>query len=325
MGLELEVNGSEAGEGGLGILLRKGCIYPARYKRPGKLSSSHDNKIDPEVAIIDPSNPSDPPYYGFVCYSLEKDPTRRLMANDIRNRLIDEGPNVGLINVRVIGIPRKGIRGPYPVIGVSYDISMHEAFDVLIGENVFYARFVDFNKFGELVMRFYTKDEVRRCGYLRESEITSCSSFEGEDKQNVKRGYANRTITSNIVKNAKLGDYILVRQIGRDNLVFFLEPVINFLPNEAKSPNGRGLLTIVRAYTPKSMIWDLPIVEIKSEISRPNSKFGVGYVVRPQGEEKTFYYKPVWVFGAKEEYRGKYVTAEILTNGHGIIRARKVS
>lgn len=335
-------------EGGLEQLVMGG-FYEARFRALGNLITK-DRDSDPMVNILNPTKPGDwDSYYGFVMPSSSENPRIREMSNSIRDKLIKDKYTAEQIGVMVIGLPRSGdAKGPYQVVAADprqilqeqYDMPAEESFAVVKGYTISYARYMFKRRDPALRVYFYDDDDdamkevIRGIAFLRvtgqekKDALSSLFSSMEETKVShmeiVARKFAESIITQDQIQALKPGDYLLVRKAGENpsGTVLFCEPVINFLEDEKVcSSDGRELVTKVSGYNRNDRIYDLPI--ISAQDNKRGGMIGVGYVKRPQGEGKKFFYKQALVIGAERDV-GKYVAeARIITNGN-VILAEKV-
>lgn len=287
------------------------------------------------VKIQDPLN-SDKYYKAVLVRSINAKWGDR--SNRIRDDVISKRDSAEPFDVMVINEPPYGA-SRYIVVastgGVAcpkskYEITAEEAFAVLKGEKTFYARYVDDGDFGDPALAAYRYNGgagIRVFGFLAPVEHNSWNISPVH-----KRRGAERIITRELIRGSKNkealqeGSYLLARDITTDSFSknTFFEPVVNFMEfNNAFSSGGDRLVTKVHGYDRGDIIHNLPIIYVKESIAT-FEMLGVGYVKRPRDDPKRFYYKQVLVKGAESD-KGKYVSkAEIITNGTGVILAKKI-
>lgn len=201
------------------------------------------------------------------------------------------------------------------------EFSPEKAFAVVRGNRIFYARCV-VKPSGVYVpkgVKVYDPNGNERIGPIQPTDRWLGLSLPLNTVNLEGRLDAESEITKDLIQKLELGDYVLVRQVSDVRF----EPIVNFREDDdAYDPNGNQLVTEVEGYNRRDMIHHLPILSLREDI-RSDGFLGVGHVKRPERKCAQFYYKPVFVIGAIGDV-GKYVEAEIISNGKKIILAEKV-
>jgi len=319
------------------FLVRFG-VYPARFSRMKK--DPRTRNYDPIVDITDVFNSNDP-YEGRIIES--KHGVFAHLANSIRERVINLREELGQFSVKVISLPRNPT-SLYILVGTDeepnlpvQDMAVEEAHSVLVGDRVFYAKFIEVSKSEskDPCLRVFKRDKIKRFGFLRGAGDLANYDLTGDPIYRSRRS-AEYTITEEILRGRQgsaqepltLGDYLIVRLVGEnpDKTTLFFEPLVNFMEDDdAFTPDGkRKLLTRVEGYSTGDFIYDIPILGTERPNRDPTLIRGTGYVPRPEEEPQNFFYKPVVIIGAAEE-QGKYVAEARIICNKGVILAERVS
>lgn len=297
-----------------------GGIYQAEFK---SLSNriENDGLPNPIVRIFGPSE--DKEYFGYVVISTAKSDGTREVANSIRRKLIEEEHMAGAVSVKVIATSTIDVTGLYIVIGTKQPLTVAEALSVIEGDYVHYAQCIFFGKYGHPALSFFTRSGERRLGFLHPTKIYSKQAHDIVVPQDERRARAENSISLDLIRDLKIYDCILVRRRYRDESIGFssLEVVINFFElDNAMSPQGKRVTTVT-GYNEGDIIHNLPITSIGEDTE---GVFGIGWLPHSRREFSRHYYKEVHVIDGSR-FKGRYVEqAKIISNGHGIIRARKV-
>jgi hypothetical protein len=262
-------------------------------------------------------------------------------SNVVRQQLIDGKEKTG--QVRVMIIKNNGSNDRYLAVGVptkvpvkrytqdkpEFDIKVDEARQVLTGKNIYLARCMFLSKSGNPTIRMYgfdVKKSIRLFGFMQTSEGSRSRRPLGRD---ITQLYADLEISASIIYGSKHrkaiapGDYTIVRLQGKNpkGNITFAEPVINIMPeDEAFSPTGESIHTIVEGYKPGDLIHNIPITGSRTQ---DNEFAGLGNVKRQDGQEG-FFYKTIIVADAARD-KGKIVSlARIVSDDESVIFAEKV-
>ena len=323
---ELEFHDSEPG--GLELLARD-SFHDAIFDGVSDNQSEHGP--DPILRIVE-ADGTRRVHYGTLKYDSFSSPRIRDTSNDIRQEFIDRGLDVGLVRVRIFDLPEgRDVREPYSFFaGEGYSLSSKDALSVVRGDTVFFARYSFTHSRGNPALSLYFLDGRRGFGYLEptRSNLYRDDVLYSDTLESLNRTYAESKITNEQIQGLKPGDYLLVRKVAqnREGTTLFFEPVVNFSETDkVLSPTGQELVTHVEGYNSGDIIYNLPIIMGREDKESPTILVGVGRVIRPQDEQESFPYKPVYVKGAGKDV-GKYIAeARIIKNGTGIILAEKVN
>ncbi|MFH1053555.1 MAG: hypothetical protein V1740_04030 [Candidatus Woesearchaeota archaeon] len=248
------------------------------------------------------------PYYGYVWESKSPDFFQQREENQLRQRLVDHNYDLDFrLNVKVIVLPRDpgdGKGGPYFVVAThddirlppeeTFDMTSAEAHAVVCDDTIFYAQVKRVTEKHNLSVGVFDTSGRARHGYLdlirdtfgdrRFSEYLVSQDMIGDyDKKGL----------------LKPGDHVLVRQVATNpsGRTLFFEPVVNFLDYDHafSTVDGHELRTRVE----DDEIFDLPLFP-----SKKTTGDVIGYIPRPPGDGKRFFYKQV-VFNWQSGMIGK--------------------
>jgi len=301
-------------------------ICNARYLRAGL--------FDPLVEIQDPSDPSK-----WYVADMEESTNNhfRRDANRIRGNIIKMGNRSGRFSAMVVR--SYGNEGDYCVVGTrlkprieELNFPAEEAFEVLRGETIFYAKILfhsdEKDDFGVRAWKDFGHGK-KLFGFLKPASMDD-HTFHCPD-YNYRR-LAEEIITEEILKGSdrdekiKPGDCVIVRTVAESpyKKITFFEPVVNIMEDdEAEDEDGQELETIVTGYRKNDLIYDLPIIQTRNNRGSKD-RVGLGYIERPSEEMVRFFYKPVKVLDAGDDKHKIVRQARIISNGKQIVLAQKV-
>ncbi len=293
--------------------LTVGERYKAKFKRLGD-KKNIDGSFNPLIGIFHPYHPESQVPGLLVPEGKGKSTP---LSREIWDIVVEQGEGCGFFNVTIID-NLKSHR--YVAIANEFEIESEQASHVVKGTNVFYARYVsqrrDIND--DPIMKFYVFDDGRpkgSKGYLRAED----DQVDYDRKTGV---ISRREITRSIIKGSDevkplmLGDYLLVRRVGKPRgSLCRVEPVVNFKEeDDVSSPDGTSLVTKVDGSGGSMVIKDLPILfSCRGMLGTP---VGVGFI--PSKDEG---YQRVEVIGAADAIK-KYVTCYQDGRPGGVITAR---
>lgn len=313
-------------------------VYPAIYVGLSSNVDTIDEKFNPRVRIFTtPGMDEDEPYhFGYVVFSTYWNLEERIKSNKIREGLIENMYDTGIVYVKVLALPSKGdFRGPYTVVatrmatstihGSLYEMTQEEAYSVVISESIFYGRCLYKREDGTPVIRIYDTNGTKSFGFLNPTKRNS-TSISPDSLKN----YSDLKLTKEIINDLNPGEYLLVRKVGtaNDTPAMLLEPAINILKSDnAKIGDSQDLIfTCITGYEHGGLIANLPITSVTE--SKELGMVGVGYVQKPDNPKKEFYYeiyhRTVKVKDAEFD-KGKFIRLAVVRHNFGsVILADKI-